>query len=203
MTRLECLRHAISTASGLPWAEIASARRAAKYITPRWVAGVIMKERMNMSFSAIGRRMGRDHSSIIHGFRKVKAIMASPYGAYARNLYAAANKALDDMDANKPVFVDLPVEETPPVAELPKACPANVIGIRRPIIIDSLSKAVGRVDDAARHLRCHAPVYRCNDLGVPNQGGKLWRYGNRIMTDAALVELAERKGWRRFDELAA
>jgi hypothetical protein len=97
--------------------------------------------------------------------------------------------------------IETPVEA--PVAELRKARPANVIGIRRITIIDSPSKAVGRVDDAARHLRRIAPVYRCNDEGRATHSGKLWRYGNRIMTDAALVELAERKGWRRFDELAA
>lgn len=107
MTRIECLRHAITTASGLPWEEIASARRTAKYIVPRWVAGLIMRERLGMSYPAIGWRMGRDHSSVIYGCAKVLRLMDTPGEDYARDLYAIANKALDDLEANKPVFVQI------------------------------------------------------------------------------------------------
>lgn len=35
-------------------------------------------------------------------------------------------------------------------------------------------------------------VYRCNDTGRQSQGGKFWRCGRNIVTDAELIERAER-----------
>lgn len=40
-------------------------------------------------------------------------------------------------------------------------------------------------------------VYRCNDVGAASQGGKLWRLGRLVVTDAEMIERAERVSMRR------
>lgn len=41
-------------------------------------------------------------------------------------------------------------------------------------------------------------VYRCDETGRQSQGGKLWRCGRLIVTDAELIERAERVKLRSF-----
>jgi hypothetical protein len=48
---------------------------------------------------------------------------------------------------------------------------------------------------AAEYLRRFGPVYRCNDTGMPSQGGRFWNRGGYILTDADLIARAERLGW--------
>lgn len=48
---------------------------------------------------------------------------------------------------------------------------------------------------AADYLRRDAPVYRCRPLGAADANGSHWRYGRVVLSDAELIERAERKGW--------
>jgi len=56
---------------------------------------------------------------------------------------------------------------------------------------------VSDVELAADHLRKCAPVYRCTETGMANQGGKHWRYGSLILSDDQIIEKAKGKGWVR------
>lgn len=48
---------------------------------------------------------------------------------------------------------------------------------------------------AATFLQHYGAVYRCNERGSPDVAGKRWRRGSAILTDAELIERAERLGW--------
>ncbi len=66
----------------------------------------------------------------------------------------------------------------------------------------------GVAERAADVLRPYAPVYRCTDTGRADFTGKFWRYGTVVVTDAELIERAERKGfqadaWRQLNPTPA
>lgn len=52
-----------------------------------------------------------------------------------------------------------------------------------------------RADRAAKFLARFGPVSRCNKWGLADRAGPLWRRGNTVMTDADIIERAERLGW--------
>lgn len=59
-----------------------------------------------------------------------------------------------------------------------------------------------KVGEAVDYLRRYGPVWRCNDRGGASIGGKFWRRGSAILTNAEVIERAERLGfdadaWKR------
>lgn len=48
-------------------------------------------------------------------------------------------------------------------------------------------------DEAANKLQKFCPVHRCDENGVANIVGKFWRVGWSVLTDAELIERANRK----------
>lgn len=64
---------AVSTYYKVPVLEICSSRRQAPVVRPRQVAMYLCRELTLRSFPDIGRRIGgRDHTTALHGWRKVK-----------------------------------------------------------------------------------------------------------------------------------
>jgi len=61
--------------------------------------------------------------------------------------------------------------------------------------IDRFTRDGSRAGLAADFLRRFGPVSKCNDRGLADIAGKLWRRGSAILTDAELIERAERLGW--------
>ena len=61
--------------------------------------------------------------------------------------------------------------------------------------VDRAVKDGSRAGLAADYLRRDAPVYRCRPLGAADANGSHWRYGRVVLSDAELIERAERKGW--------
>lgn len=61
----------------------------------------------------------------------------------------------------------------------------------------------GHADMAAQHLQRFAPVFRCTAEGDADPKGSHFRYGNSVLTEAEMIERAERKGfdpdgWKRL-----
>lgn len=61
----------------------------------------------------------------------------------------------------------------------------------------------GHADMAAQHLQRFAPVFRCTADGDADPKGSHFRYGNSVLTEAEMIERAERKGfdpdgWKRL-----
>ena len=75
------------------------------------------------------------------------------------------------------------------------ARPAVTHGRKSNAPVDRHQRDMTLVGQAADYLRRFGPVYRCNDRGAQAQGGKFWRRGSAILTDAELIERAERNGW--------
>lgn len=61
--------------------------------------------------------------------------------------------------------------------------------------IRETQRDMSHVGQAAEYLRRFGFVYRCDKVGRPNPKGALWRRGSFILTDAEIVERAERQGW--------
>ncbi len=63
---------------GLSYAEIISQRRDIEVVLPRQIVMYLAKTLTTRSFPEIGRRIGdRDHTTILHGVRKIKALVES------------------------------------------------------------------------------------------------------------------------------
>ena len=68
------IMEAVSNVSGTLRKDRHSPRREAKTVRWRHIEMFLLKSRTNLSFPEIGRRMGgRDHSTVLHGVRKVEA----------------------------------------------------------------------------------------------------------------------------------
>lgn len=61
--------------------------------------------------------------------------------------------------------------------------------------IDRVARDSSRAGQAADFLRRFGAVYRCNERGGADVKGNRWRRGSAILTDAELIERAERNGW--------
>lgn len=53
--------------------QVLSADRHANNVEARWVVALMCRKQHNMSLPAIGRRLGRDHTTVLHGLRQVEA----------------------------------------------------------------------------------------------------------------------------------
>lgn len=51
--------------------------RHAELITPRWVAMLLAQQLLRQSLPRIGRTMRRDHTSVLHGIRRIRARIAA------------------------------------------------------------------------------------------------------------------------------
>jgi chromosomal replication initiation ATPase DnaA len=62
--------------TGLSTVDIQSARRNATVVRPRQIVMFLGREHTLLSLPAIGRRLGRrDHTTILHGHRKIKSVI--------------------------------------------------------------------------------------------------------------------------------
>ncbi|OGN17044.1 MAG: hypothetical protein A3C88_02495 [Candidatus Yanofskybacteria bacterium RIFCSPHIGHO2_02_FULL_50_12] len=57
--------------------ELISRNRKATYSSPRQVAMYLLRTDLQMSFPEIGRMLKRDHSNIMHGFRRIEQLLKS------------------------------------------------------------------------------------------------------------------------------
>lgn len=69
------LRH-VATYYGVPKIDILSHRRAARVVIPRQIVMYLGRELTLHSTCAIGRFLKRDHTTIIHGHRRIASLMA-------------------------------------------------------------------------------------------------------------------------------
>lgn len=68
----------VSEATGVSRIDLISARRTINVVRPRQVCFYLMKTCTVLSYPEIGRKMGgRDHTTAIHGFRKITELMAT------------------------------------------------------------------------------------------------------------------------------
>jgi chromosomal replication initiation ATPase DnaA len=74
-TILDVLR-AVARYTGIPSLDIQSARLTQNVVRPRQIAMYLARELTLYSLPAIGRRLGgRDHTTILHGHRKIKRLI--------------------------------------------------------------------------------------------------------------------------------
>jgi hypothetical protein len=67
---------AVSEEFDMPVSEICSAHQESKYTLPRYVAIGLMLQLTNMSYPAIGKRLGgRNHATIINGRERLRALL--------------------------------------------------------------------------------------------------------------------------------
>lgn len=73
---LQKIIHVVALQYEVTVEEIHSARRDMKLVTPRQVIMYLCREMTMMTFPQIGRKIGnRDHTTIIHGYKKIKQVM--------------------------------------------------------------------------------------------------------------------------------
>lgn len=75
--QLKYIVRAISEHLGVSIQGIMSARRVEKLVYARQLACYLAKHLTSLSFTAIGRRLGRDHSTIIHSISKIEGLIAT------------------------------------------------------------------------------------------------------------------------------
>lgn len=83
---------------------------------------------------------------------------------------------------------------TTPLAK-PRLVSGNNTGGHKPAKFTDVRRDTSLAGQAADHLRRLSAVYRCNDQGTPAIGGKFWNRGGHVLTDADIIERAERNGW--------
>lgn len=64
-----------------------------------------------------------------------------------------------------------------------------------PGVATRTQRDMSHVGQAADFLRKYSGVWRCTSTGSPKPDGTHWRRGSAILTDAELIERAERLGW--------
>lgn len=78
-------------------------------------------------------------------------------------------------------------------ATKPTRCARHILPFVAPTTVPArITTDAGR---AATFLQHYGAVYRCNERGSPDIVGNRWRRGSAILTDAELIERAERLGW--------
>jgi transposase len=61
--------------------------------------------------------------------------------------------------------------------------------------LDRVQRDMSNAGQAVDFLRRFGAVYRCNERGGADVKGNRWRRGSAILTDADIIERAERLGW--------
>ena len=78
---IEDIQRKVAEHYGIRFADMHSARRARPVARPRQVAMYLCKQLTTHSLPEIGRKFGgRDHTTIIHGVRKIEELMTSDSG---------------------------------------------------------------------------------------------------------------------------
>lgn len=72
MSRFDELVSSVADLFGLTPESVLSKGRNSTQADARWVIAYVMRSQMNMSLPAIGRRLGRDHTTILHGLRQIE-----------------------------------------------------------------------------------------------------------------------------------
>lgn len=86
---------AVSDSSGVPMCDLLGDRRSRTVAWPRQVAMYLALERTGLSLPAVGRALGeRDHTTIMHGRKRVKARLASQ----ERSTVALVNDVIARLD---------------------------------------------------------------------------------------------------------
>lgn len=75
-----------------------------------------------------------------------------------------------------------------------KPSPRGFAGNSSPVRIES-KRDMSRAGRAAEFLQRISFVYRCDAKGGPDKEGAFWRRGSFVLTDAEIIERAERLGW--------
>lgn len=61
------------------------------------------------------------------------------------------------------------------------------------VVTTAAVRTWGEADDAANKLRKFGPVSRCDENGRFDHSGKFWRVGRVVLTDAEVIERANRR----------
>lgn len=89
-----------------------------------------------------------------------------------------------------------PIRWVPPVSQRTARQMRLSGGKRASLSLVVTTKAVrtwGEADDAANKLRKFGPVSRCDEDGKFNICGKFWRVGRVVLSDAEIIERANRR----------
>jgi chromosomal replication initiator protein len=76
MTTIRQIEQAVAQHFGIPAAILRGSSRERRYARPRQVAMYMAREMTARSYPEIGRHFSRDHSTVIHGCRRVARIAA-------------------------------------------------------------------------------------------------------------------------------
>ena len=69
--------------------------------------------------------------------------------------------------------------------------------------VERASRDMSQAGQAADYLRQFSGVWRCNADGGPSIGGRFWRRGGAVLTDAQIIERAEEVRVRRAEQISA
>lgn len=62
----------VAEAFDVPLDEVLTNSRVVELVEARWVIAYVLRTNRRMSLSAIGRRLGRDHTTVMHGLREIE-----------------------------------------------------------------------------------------------------------------------------------
>jgi chromosomal replication initiation ATPase DnaA len=62
----------VAEAFALPPEEVLTNSRVVELVEARWVIAYVLRTNRRMSLPAIGRRLGRDHTTVMHGLREIE-----------------------------------------------------------------------------------------------------------------------------------
>jgi hypothetical protein len=90
--------------------------------------------------------------------------------------------------------------ERPPARNFRKAEPVAVKAVVKVVRthrgpVDRPHREATRAGEAAEYLRRFGPVFRCDAGGRFDSKGDHWARGRSVLTDAELIERAQRQGW--------
>lgn len=73
-----CVMRVVAEHYGIQTAQLQGGDRVMKHVRPRWVAFWLCHEVCGMSFMEIGRKFDRDHTTVAHGVKRARDILANP-----------------------------------------------------------------------------------------------------------------------------
>lgn len=83
---------AVSAEFGIPSDAIVAHRRDARHVRPRHIAMWLCRDALDMSFPAIGKVFGRDHSTVMHGCARIEDALASGDADMTRDVSAVRQR---------------------------------------------------------------------------------------------------------------